>query len=166
MVSVIQAFGWISNFALSARIHNDFLLCNGLRKHLIRIISRDLQRFIVLQRFAERANSHYQQGFIAIHCFADLFVYVLEATCNSRGARAFVLVQNIFTNVPRVLLRACRRNVRCRGRGVKMLNFSEAPASIALMWLCGAPAGDQTKTQMFTPKLPIAPAWGSYSYII
>ena len=70
---------------------------------------------------------------------------MLEATCNSRGVRALILVQNIVTNVPRVLLRASRRHMRCGG-GVNIPNFSEAPASIALMWICGAPAGDQSKS--------------------
>ena len=48
-------------FAFSAGIYNDLLLCNGLRKELIRIISEHLYRFIPLQRFAETANSHYQR---------------------------------------------------------------------------------------------------------
>ena len=74
-------------------------------------------------------------------------MYVIEATCNSRGVRALILVQNIITNVPRVLLRASRRHMRCGGGGVNMPNFSEAPASIALMWICGAPTGDQSKTR-------------------
>ena len=38
---------------------------------------------------------------------------VLEAACNSRGVRTFVLVQNIVTDVRRVLFRASRRNMRC-----------------------------------------------------
>ena len=71
---------------------------------------------------------------------------MLEATCNSRGVRALILVQNIATNVPRVLLRARRRHMRCGDGGVNMPRFSEAPASIALMWICGAPAGDQSKS--------------------
>ena len=45
---------------------------------------------------------------------------MLEATCNSRGVRALILVQNIVTNVPRVLLRARRRHMRCGGGGVNM----------------------------------------------
>ena len=71
---------------------------------------------------------------------------MFEATCNSRGVRALILVQNIVTILPRVLLRASRRHLRCGGGGLNMLEFSEAPASIALMWICGAPTGDQTKT--------------------
>ena len=67
-------------------------------------------------------------------------------TCNSTGLGALILVQSIVTNVPLVLLRASRRHMRCGGGGVNMPKFSEAPASIALMWICGAPTGDQTKT--------------------
>ena len=70
---------------------------------------------------------------------------MLEATCNSRGVRALVLAQNIGTNVPRMLLRGRRRHMRCGGGGVNMPSFSEAQASIALMWICGAPTGDQSK---------------------
>ena len=58
-------------------------------------------------------DSHFQQG----KC-------VLEATCNSRRVRALILDQTIVTNVPWVLLRASRRNMRCGGRGVNMPNFS------------------------------------------
>ncbi len=71
---------------------------------------------------------------------------MLEATCNSRRARALILVQNIVTFVPRVLLRARRRHMRCGGGGVNMPSFSEAQASIALMWICGAPTVDQSKS--------------------
>ena len=36
--------------------------------------------------------------------------------------------------------------MRCVGGGVIMPSFSEAPASIALMWICGAPTGGQSKS--------------------
>ena len=52
--------------------YNDFLHCSGLRKQLIRTISKDLLRFHALQRFSEKVNSHYQHGFIAISCFATV----------------------------------------------------------------------------------------------
>ena len=67
--------------------------------------------------------------------------------------------------------------MRCGGCGVDMPNFSEAPASITLMWICGALAGDQTKIlslylkKVYT-KLSIARRMGQlliyihiYSYI-
>ena len=44
---------------------------------------------------------------------------MFEATCNSRGVRALILVQSIVTNVPLELLRASRRHMRCGGGGVK-----------------------------------------------
>ena len=96
------------------------MLCNGLRKQLIRIISRIHSDFLLRN---------------------GLFVYVLEAACNSKGARALIEVQIIVSNVPRVLLRASRRSRGAGGggSGVNMPNFSEAPTSIALMWICGAP---------------------------
>ena len=78
---------------------------------------------------------------------------------------------HVIPGVPWVLLRASRRNMRCGGCGVNMPNFSEAPASIALMWICDAPAHDQTKIRSLYKKekekvyykLPTPPAWGSYS---
>ena len=96
------------------------------------------------KRIAGIANSRFHLGL-----YNDIYFQALtsryEYTGNSRDVRALILVQNIVTNVPRVLLRASRRNMRCGVCDVSMPNFSETPVSIAFTWLCDAPAHDQTK---------------------
>ena len=82
---------------------------------------------------------------------------MLEALCNSRSLRALHLVQKFLTNVPLVLLRASRRDIRCVGCGVNKPNCSEAPASIAFMWICGGPMCDQSKNYSLYFKKCIQP---------
>ena len=59
-----------SEFAVFARIYSKVLLCNALRKQLIRSSSMDWQQLIASQQFAEPPNSKFQQTFIAVPCFA------------------------------------------------------------------------------------------------
>ena len=99
-----------------------------------------------LERLAATANSCFRLGFYGDICFGALSCYsfnglgqeiVVKTSSadglgylasqirifsmgNSRGVRALILVQNIVTNVPRVLLRARRRHMRCGNGGVNM----------------------------------------------